>query len=95
MNDLGMLKAGVHVSDVARYHNCYPLTIQRLRDRYQATGTVKVRRRSSQSRMATALRAQLRQLRIDDIYIDDIRSNWALSVPDEYYGSKGMLFLIF
>ena len=21
---IGMLKAGVHVSDVARYHNCHP-----------------------------------------------------------------------
>ena len=38
---IGMLKAGVHISDVARHHNCHPSTIQRLRDRYQATGTVK------------------------------------------------------
>ena len=30
---IGMLKAGVRVSDVARYHNCHPSTIQRLRDR--------------------------------------------------------------
>ena len=37
----GMLKAGVRVSDVARYHNCHSSTIQHLRDRYQATGTVK------------------------------------------------------
>ena len=37
----GMLKAGVHVSDVARDHYCHPSTIQHLRDRYQATGTVK------------------------------------------------------
>ena len=39
---IGMLKASVCVPGVARYHNCHPLTIQRLRDRYQATGTVKV-----------------------------------------------------
>ena len=26
---IGMLKAGVCVSDVARYHNCHPSTIQR------------------------------------------------------------------
>ena len=38
---IGMLKAGVIVSDVASYHNCHPSTIQCLRDRYQATGTVK------------------------------------------------------
>ena len=31
----GMLKAGVCVSDVDRYHNCH-----QSRDRYQATGTV-------------------------------------------------------
>ena len=38
---IGMLKAGVRVSDVARYHYCHPSTIQCLRDRYKATGTVK------------------------------------------------------
>ena len=43
---IGMLKAGVRISDVARYHNCHPTTIERLRDRYQATGTVKDWRRS-------------------------------------------------
>ena len=50
---IGMLKAGVRVFEVARYYNCYPSTIQRLRDRYQASGTVKDRRRSGQPRMAT------------------------------------------
>ena len=34
---IGMLKAGERFSDVARYHNCHPSTIQRLRDRCQAT----------------------------------------------------------
>ena len=43
---VGTLKAGVHVSDVAIYHNCHPSTKQRLRDHYQATGTVKDGRRS-------------------------------------------------
>ena len=56
---IGMLKDGVHVADVARYHNCHPSTIQRLRDRYQATGTVKDRRRSGQPRMATGVKRQL------------------------------------
>ena len=37
---IGMLKARVRVSGVARYHNCHLSTIQCLRDRYQATGTV-------------------------------------------------------
>ena len=39
-----MLKAGVRVSDIAKYQYNHPSTIQRLRDRYQATGTVKDRR---------------------------------------------------
>ena len=56
---IGMLKAGVRVSDVARYHCCHPSTIQRLRDRYQATGTVKDRRRSGQPKMATSVKSQL------------------------------------
>ena len=55
----GMLKAGVRVSDVARYHYCHPPIIQRLRDRYQATGTVKNRRRSSQPTMVTGVKRQL------------------------------------
>ena len=55
----GTLKAGVRVSDVARYHNCHPSTIQCLRDCYQATGTVKDRRRYGQPRMATGVKSQL------------------------------------
>ena len=39
---IGMLKAGVRVSGVARYYNCLPPAIQHLRDCYQATRTVKV-----------------------------------------------------
>ena len=56
---IGMLKADVRVSDVARYRYCHPSTIQRLGDRYQATGTVKDRRRSGQPRMATGVKSQL------------------------------------
>ena len=56
---IGMLKVGVRVSHNARYHNRHPSTIQRLRDRYQATGTVKERRRSGQPRMATDVNRQL------------------------------------
>ena len=52
-----MLKAGVHVYDVARYHYGNPSTIQRLRDRYQAPGTVKGRRRSGQPKMATGVKS--------------------------------------
>ena len=51
----GISKAGVRVSDVARYHNCHPSTIQRLR----ATVTVKDRRKSGQPRMATGVKQQL------------------------------------
>ena len=60
MNDLAQF--GECVSDVARYHNCHPSTIQRLRDRYQATGTVKDRRRFGQPRMATGVKRQLRRV---------------------------------
>ena len=56
---IGMLKAGVRVSDVARYHYCHPSITQRLRDPNQATGTVKDRRGSSQPRMATGVKRQL------------------------------------
>ena len=55
---IGILKAGVCVSDNARYHNCHPSTIQHLRDRYQATGTVKDRRSAGQPRMATDVNRQ-------------------------------------
>ena len=55
----GMLKAGVRVSDIARYHNCHPSAIQHLRDCNQATWTVKDRRRFGQPRMATSVKRQL------------------------------------
>ena len=43
---IGLLKAGVRVSDFARYNNCHLSTKQRIKDRYQATGTVKDRQSS-------------------------------------------------
>ena len=55
----GMLKDGVRVSDVARYHNCHWSTIQRLRDRKQAFGKDKDRRRSGQPRTAAGVKRQL------------------------------------
>ena len=38
---IGMLKAGMRVSVVARYYNCHPSAVQHTRDCYQATRTVK------------------------------------------------------
>ena len=80
---IGRLKAGVPVSDVARYHNCHSSTIQRLKGRYQATGT-KIDAGLVSQVMRLALKGNLRRLCIHDIYIDDIRSGWLLSVPDEF-----------
>ena len=56
---IGMLKAGLCVLDVTRYHNCHLSTIQSLRDRYQATRTVKDQRRFGQPRMETSVKRQL------------------------------------
>ena len=64
----GILKAGMHVSDVAQYHTCHASTIQRLRDRYQATGTVKDRRRSGQPIMAAGVKSQLTSI-VDRRYL--------------------------
>ena len=54
-----MLKAGVRVFDVVRYHKCHPSTKQHLGDHYQASWTVKDLQRSGQSRMATTVKRQL------------------------------------
>ena len=63
---------------------CHPSIIQRLKDRYQATGTGKDRRRPGQPKVASGVTSQLTStLCIDDIYIDDIRSSRLLSVPKE------------
>ena len=80
---IGMLKAGVRVFGVARYYNCHPSAIQRLRDCYQATRTVKGRHRPCQLRMGADIKAATNVDYIDDIYIDDIRSGWLPTLPDE------------
>ena len=80
---IGMLKAGVRVSGVARYYNCHPSAIQHLRDCYQATRTVKGRHRPGQLRMATDIKTATNVDYIDDIYINDIRSGWLPTLPDD------------
>ena len=45
---IGMLKATVRVSVVARYNNCHLSAVQHIRDCYQATRTVKGRHRPGQ-----------------------------------------------
>ena len=79
---IGTLKPGVLVSGVARYYNCHPSAIQHLR-RYQTTGTVKDRYRPGQLRMATSIKTATCVDYNDDIYIDDIRSGWLPTLPDE------------
>ena len=59
---IGILKDGMRVSDIAIYHYCYPSAKQRLRDRYQGTGTVKDRRRSGQPRMAIGVKRQQKSI---------------------------------
>ena len=48
-----MLQVGLRDTDIGQYHNCHPSTIHVLRGRYQATGTIKDRHRSSQPRITT------------------------------------------
>ena len=69
---IGMLKAGVRVSDVARYNDCHPSTKQHLRDRYQAPGTVKDPRGSGQPRMATDVKTAT--------YLDCISTLFTLTI---------------
>ena len=80
---IGMLKAGVRVSGVARYYNCHPSAIQLLKDCNQATRTVKGRHRPGQLRMAIDIKTATNVDYIDDIYIDDIRSGWLPTLPDK------------
>ena len=83
---IGMLKAGVRVSGVTRYHNCHPSTKQRLRDHYQATGTVKDRRRSGQPRMATAVG-------LNNIYSDKVHDIHKYNVKIVGSDSKPVAYL--
>ena len=80
---IGMLKAGVRVSGVARYYYCHPSAIQHLRDCYQATRTITGRHRPGQLKMVTDIKTATNVDYIDDIYIDDIRSRWLPTLPDE------------
>ena len=45
--------------------------------------------------MANGIKKATNVAYIDDIYIDDIRSSWLPTLPDEYQGFKGFLFQIF
>ena len=92
---IGKLKAGVRVSGVARYYNCYPSALQHLRDCFQATMTVKGRHRPGQLKMTTDIKTATNVDYMDDIYIDDICSDWLPTLPDDQQGSKGNLFQIF
>ena len=80
---IGMLKAEVRVSGVARYYNCHLSAIQHLRVCYQATRTVKGRHMPGQLRMATDIKTATNVDHIDDIFIADIRSGWLPTLPDE------------
>ena len=74
---IGMLKAGVRVSGVAKYYNCHPSAIQHLRDLYQATRTVKGRHRQCQLKWRPTLRRQITSI-ISTIFTSTI------SVPTGY-----------
>ena len=50
---IGMLQAGLCVTDIAQYYNCHPSPIQVLRDLYEANGKVKDRHLSGKPRITT------------------------------------------
>ena len=79
----GMLKYRVRVPDVARYHYaiCPLYSATEIVTRLLAQLKIDAGLVSQEWRLA--LRSNLRRLCIDDIYIDDIRSGWLMSVPDE------------
>ena len=81
--EIGMLKAGLRVSDVARYHYCHPSTIQRSEIVTRLLGQLKIGAGLVSQEWRQALRGNLHRLCIVDIYIEDIRSGRLLSVPDE------------
>ena len=89
---IGILKAGVRVSGVARYYNCNPSAKRDLRDCYQTTRTVKGRHRPGQLKMVTAIKTATDFDYIDDIYIDDIHSGLLPTLPDEQQSSESNLF---
>ena len=70
-----MFKAGVRVSDVTWYYNYIPSTVQRFRDRYQATGTIRYQTQVWLAKMITDVKTATYVEWINNIYIDDIRSS--------------------
>ena len=80
---IGMLKAGVRVSGVARHYNCLPSAIQHLIDCYQSTRPLKGPHRPGQLRMATNIKMATNFNYIDDIHIDNIRSDWLPTLQHE------------
>ena len=80
---IGMLKVGMRLSGVAIYNNCHPSALQLLRDCNPVTRTVKGQHKPGQLRMATDIKTETKVDYIDDIYIDDIRSGWLPTLPDE------------
>ena len=78
-----IVKAGMHVSVVARYYNCHSSAIQPLRDSYQATRTVRGRHSPGQLRMATDIKTATNVDYIDNIYINNIHSGWLPTLTDE------------
>ena len=75
---IGMLKAGVRVSDVARYLNCHPSIIQHSEIVTRLLEQLMIDAGLVSQEWRPALRGNLRRLCIDDIYIDDIRSGQLL-----------------
>ena len=92
---IGMLKACVRVFDVARYHKCRRPTIQRLKNRYQATGTVKDLRRSGQPRMATVVKSQLTTIGYRRYLHRRYPFRLATVSARRIVGLQGSLFLVF
>ena len=75
---IGMLKADMRVSGVASYHNCHLSEIVT-----RLLVQLKIDAGLGSQIWRLALRAKLRRLCIDGINIDDIRSSWVQSLPDE------------
>ena len=90
MNDLA--QAVVRGADVTWYYNCISSPVHRLRDRNQATGTIKYQTQVWLTKIITHVKSATYIEWIDDIYIDDIRSSWLYSVPAEKWGSEGNLY---
>ena len=78
-----MLKAGMRVSGVARYHCSIPQLYSASAIVTRLLGQLKISAGLVCQEWRPALRANLLSLCIDDIYIDDTRSGQLLSMPDK------------